>query len=184
MRYLALTILLALTLAAPASAREHMTFAYARNVAINYWAKRNITVPCQPLAHVFTSDEDAQVQAESSEPVNMLADSATCTIDITPLADWYRTHREYAWIYCMEIVHEVGHLAGLEHEYGGVMDSTENIVPYRCDHLNVPKVKARLDNHVRVRGGRTRRGHAKRVSTGRWDADVRADGGSGSISAR
>lgn len=129
-----------LVLSAPAEARKphRMTFQFATVVAVDYWAKRDIAVACHPQARVFTAAEDSDLQlayaADGFASVAMLAYVETCTIGITPGADGLRNDRDLAWMYCMEVVHEIGHIAGLGHDYGGVMALGENVVPWGCDH--------------------------------------------------
>ena len=124
-----------------------MTFEFASWVAVEYLAKRGVTLPCHPRQHLYTNAEDAELQAKyraagiatEGERVDMTADVETCTVGVTPDLDWYRTEPGYKWIYCRGIVHEFGHLAGLSHptpETPGlaIMDIEQNAVPWGCDH--------------------------------------------------
>ena len=118
---------------ADAAERHHrMTFEFASLVAVDYWQARGVEMPCKPIAHVLSAAEDAQVQAELG--ADMLADIPACTVDITPAADSYRLETDLTWTYCAEIVHEFGHLAGLEHAYGGVMGAYVDETPFGCGY--------------------------------------------------
>lgn len=113
-----------------------MTFDFAQMVAVDYWAKRNVTVPCHPREKLLTWDETRSWLDDPASAPDMLADVPTCTVDVTPWAEDSRTVRETASNYCWEITHEVGHLAGLEHVHDGstVMDPDGAPYPYGCTH--------------------------------------------------
>ena len=64
----------------------------------------------------------------------MAADLLACQVLVTPAAEFYRTDRGSHWIYCQEIVHQVGHLAGLTHDYGGVLAQHPAVIPWGCEH--------------------------------------------------
>lgn len=133
--YLAATVLAFLLVASPAQARQRpMTWDYAANVAVDYWADRGIHVSCHPRYDTMP-DYDYSILA--------VADLATCTVILSETAEWYGTQREYAWIYCQTVVHEIGHLAGLEHSYGGVMDHEANVVPKACVHQRKARTSKR-----------------------------------------
>jgi hypothetical protein len=127
-----LSAALAMCVASNASAahRTHrMTFEFATLVAVDYWAKRDVTVPCKPAANLLTWKQTKGWGYET----RMLADRPACTVDITPWAD-IADDPDLAWMYCQEVVHEIGHLAGLEHSYGGVMAADPWVVPFGCAH--------------------------------------------------
>lgn len=131
--------LAALALAAPAQAkqpRHRMTFEFAALVAVNYWQARGVHIPCHPTAKVLTIAEDDAIQASipADEHLDMFAIQATCTIVISPDTAALRTDRDLDWYYCMDVAHELGHLGGLDHDYGGVMNRNQNITPRGCLH--------------------------------------------------
>lgn len=138
-----LTLALAILWTASAEANRHrnrMTFSLARTVAIGYWAKHGIKVPCYPRALVYTyADLADQMARDRSRGVSpyiyaMWADVDLCIVKIPPWTDPLKTVHDTAWIYCQEVVHEIGHIAGLEHTYGGVMRAQNGRVPWGCDH--------------------------------------------------
>jgi hypothetical protein len=111
-------------------AKPQMTFGFAKAIAVDYWARRGVRVACEPEQMLLS---DAETADWGFTP-DMLADVPACAVDVTPWAAAWRTMPGERWYYCREIVHEVGHLAGLGHDYGGVMDEDENIVPWSCSH--------------------------------------------------
>lgn len=134
MRRTLATAVLAMALSAPtADARPHrMSFEFARLVAVDYWAQRAVAVPCRPSVALQTTAQADAMSAAWGFPVAMWALRDSCQVAVTPMAEVYRTDVDLDWLYCADVVHEVGHLAGLGHEYGGVMNPAENVVPFGC----------------------------------------------------
>lgn len=115
---LVLPAMAAVALLIPATASaDQMTFDFATAVGIDYWARRNVATPCRPQQRVYTADEIAGQEAElRAAVVDMLADTAACTIDVLPWAALDESNDSVDRAnYCFEIAHEIGHLAGLEH---------------------------------------------------------------------
>jgi hypothetical protein len=134
---IALTAAVVLTLlagATPASAEHRMTFEYASAVAVDYWTDHGFAVPCQPTLSFMSEAESDHANDVYGGQVDMLTDPASCSIDISVTAEAYRTDRDLDWLYCEDIVHEFGHLAGLDDDAGGIMDSESNVVPFGCAH--------------------------------------------------
>lgn len=102
-----------LLMVAPSTAEakpRRMTFDQAVLVARDYWMQHGVSVPCAPRRQLLTWRETASWNYS----VDMLADVDQCAIEITPWANIRRDRLE-RMNYCWDIVHEVGHLAGLEH---------------------------------------------------------------------
>lgn len=129
---------------------HRMTFNFAVLVARDYWAKRDVRVPCAPTARLLTWQDTK----DWGYGIAMLADVPACEIEITPWTEPLRQLRDSAWMYCERVVHEVGHLAGLEHEYGGVMAAEPESVPWGCAH---PRKFQRRSPYALTRDGFGRR---------------------------
>lgn len=112
------------------------TFAIAKQIGLEYWAERDVTVPCDMGYKVIPATEWDEMEDHYSSPIYMIAGLDNCNAWVSPLAEWHRTHG-YFFDYCIGIVHEMGHFAGLGHDYGGVMD--DDIV-WACGHLRQWKV--------------------------------------------
>lgn len=131
----------AITAPATAVADAHhakpMTYRYAAAVAVDYW-HRHGQLPCGPIRHrVLTAGEMAVYNAIDHTDALMRAERSTCTILSTPLAEAYRRDRDMAaQNFCGPLVHEIGHLAGLEHtNNGSIMDpDTGDTTPWGCTH--------------------------------------------------
>lgn len=123
-----LTLAVVLTLTFTASANAGMTWEFAELVARDHWG----TLPCDPQPRLLTAAESADNDdSHESGYVYMLADPGTCGVWISYTAEWHRAHPGYGWEYCEGVIHEIGHLAGLEHDHGGAMaDET----PFGCAH--------------------------------------------------
>lgn len=122
MQRIVIAVLVALclpgALATPANARTHrMTFQFAVMVANQYWLDRGVYVHCHPQADVLGWKEAAAQHLLVDDPTTpeMVADVPACTVDVMPWTDEWRTDPDLDQDYCWDIVHEVGHLAGLEH---------------------------------------------------------------------
>jgi hypothetical protein len=124
-------------------AKKHrMTFEFASVVAVGYWAKRGLTIPCHPHRRLLTRAENTALQEEyraagligENEGIGMTVDVPSCMVNVTPDLNWYRTQTGFKWIYCQAVTHELGHLAGLGHDYGGIMDFRNGVVPWGCKH--------------------------------------------------
>lgn len=156
---LLLAILVLLCAPAAGHARDRMTFEVASSIATDYWAHRDVTVPCRPQAHIYTYAElEQQIARDESRGENphrfdMFADRPNCQIDVMPWANITpRSDALEQTNYCFEIAHEIGHLAGLEHpDYVGLTPEQRAFVtntvmdewgapPFGCSHLRQWKV--------------------------------------------
>ncbi|HYP48763.1 MAG TPA: matrixin family metalloprotease [Thermoleophilaceae bacterium] len=136
-----------------AKAKRRNPVAVAAAVAKRYWR----ATPCggrikilakQPLAAGLSSDTDAWVTFGSSLGPNNLAASASTFTDCTiSLARWQWSSRreiESDWgMFCLTVIHEMGHLLGREHSQGarGVMAemfTSEANVPRACNATWLP----------------------------------------------
>lgn len=105
-----------------------MTFNFAVIAAKDYWASHGVTIPCRPQRQRLTWANVAGWRQSGYDP-DMITKVETCTVLVHPRAEWYRVHREFAWLYCREVAHELGHLAGLEHD-----DPRIDARPWGCTH--------------------------------------------------
>jgi hypothetical protein len=133
-----------------------MNFALAITIAVSFWGARGVQVPCQPVA---VPGADAQLPMAYGSPIPMAAQG--CRILISSQGTWLRKAGP-AW-YCGDMVHEVGHIAGLPHSEKGLMAPVldfENI-PYECVHwkrfarrhgLHVSGASRRGSGSARARG--------------------------------
>jgi hypothetical protein len=108
-----------------------MHFALALAIAVSFWGARGVTVPCQPTA---VPGSDAALQSEwhgyaFTEP---MATADGCRILLSRYGSALR-HALPA-LYCADVVHETGHLAGLGHTPTGLMaeELDEGDEPYDC----------------------------------------------------
>jgi hypothetical protein len=133
---IALSVSASLLISATASADGHrMTFEFASAVAVDYWAQQDRHIPCTPTPYLMSETESDHATDAYGSQVDMLSDAPSgCTIDISVTAEAYRTDRDLDWMYCQDIAHEFGHLAGLDDDTGGLMDLPVNVVPFGCAH--------------------------------------------------
>lgn len=109
-----------------------MRFALAVAIAINFWSARGVDVPCTPVA---VPGADAQLPLDSwGVPFPMATLTDGCRILLSRQGGALRVDAP-VW-YCAEIVHEVGHLAGLPHSARGIMAATvyADALPHDCEH--------------------------------------------------
>lgn len=111
-----------------------MKFALALAIALHFWGARGVDVPCAPVP---VSGADAQLP-RLQFPGTRLTQTADmgatgCRVLLSSHAAYLRRH-EPAY-YCAEVVHEVGHVAGLPHRDDGVMNARleENAI-WDCAH--------------------------------------------------
>lgn len=131
-------LILLLALVAPGTAAGHrhhrpMSFDYAALVAVDYWTKRGVAVPCHPTYYVLEDADMAVYNARDGVNAYIRASPLRCAVLSTRVEDSYRRD-ELAWMFCGDIAHEFGHLAGLAHEYGGIMAADANFAPWGCTH--------------------------------------------------
>jgi hypothetical protein len=114
-------------------------FALALLIAVHFWGDRNVPIPCHPVA-VMNADAELPPDPVWGERFNLRVPMATyardCRILISHNAE--TTDRIVApETYCMDVVHEVGHIAGLPHTPDGVMAAVTSLddVPYYCRHV-------------------------------------------------
>lgn len=111
-----------------------MHFALALVIAVNFWGARGVHVPCHPVP---VSGADAMLAKDQWGYPEAMAATSGCRILISSISGAQRHMREVAPYYCGEVVHEVGHLAGLPHTPTGLM--TGDVIywewlPYDCIH--------------------------------------------------
>jgi hypothetical protein len=112
-----------------------MHFALALAIAVSFWHARGVEVPCAPVA---VSGADARLPYDALAPagkkwrVPMAAWG--CEILISRETGFLRV--DAAADYCLDVVHEVGHIAGLGHTPTGVMAlaPTANDIPWDCSY--------------------------------------------------
>lgn len=118
-----------------------MTFTVALMIAVSYWGARDIQTPCHPqlvnASQVQMAAWDGTGIFENGKLVakhaGMRAAPWSCTIYQGALARGQA--RLYAPPWCAQIVHEVGHIDGLSHAYGGVMSAEgPSRIPWGCWH--------------------------------------------------
>lgn len=109
-----------------------MKFALALLIAAHFWADRGVTIPCHPVA---IEGRDAVMPLNAfGRPTPTAADVQGCAIYISANGAFLR-HAGPGW-YCMDVVHEIGHLAGLSHTPRGLMAPALGVedMPYDCQH--------------------------------------------------
>lgn len=105
-------------------------------IAMNFWGDRHVNVPCTPVA---VPGADAQMPKYRFGITDvwtvsaMAADAQGCRILISEYGAMVRSIDPA--LYCADVVHEVGHIAGLEHRDDGVMNAQldENRI-WDCAH--------------------------------------------------
>jgi hypothetical protein len=124
-----------------------ISFAAALAIGTAFWSAHNVHVPCHPQPEITA---EAAMPTVNGIPAEMATYGvSTCRIMIGPTALAFQ--REYPDYYCGEIVHELGHIAGLEHTAShGIMDAvqilgTTDWIPKGC------KDAARRDRELRAR---------------------------------
>lgn len=113
-----------------------MYFALAVAIAMSFWGARGVDVPVTPTA---VSGADARLQVVSSIGgyVNVADTAAMGTLGSTVFLSSYAAYQRRAEpeLYCAEVVHEVGHVAGLPHRDDGVMNEVlERNAIWDCAH--------------------------------------------------
>jgi hypothetical protein len=106
-------------------------FVLAVLIAVHFWGERGVQVPCHPVA---VENADALLPLDKNGFVaSMGSDRAGCRI-LIPHQD--QIDRAAPNWYCMGVVHEVGHLAGLQHTPTGLMAEYNGYedMPYDCQH--------------------------------------------------
>lgn len=129
-----------------------MRFVIAVAIAVSFWHARGVEIPCHPVPVV---NADALLpKGEWGWPADMGATSG-CRILLSNGGSVSRVAAPDR--YCTEIVHEVGHLAGLPHTEHGVMSPViedDSDIPYDCKHWQAAARRLGFKPHrtVRVRG--------------------------------
>jgi predicted Zn-dependent protease with MMP-like domain len=104
------------------------------DIAVDFWKERGVQV-CEPVP----MQAPRLVDVDGIEAAGR-ASTALCRFWLQDfivreaLADrWRRGGSDgFREVVCAMVVHEVGHLAGLQHSDTGVMDETASAVPYAC----------------------------------------------------
>lgn len=94
-----------------------MHFAIAVAIAIHFWTVRHVPINCTPTPVVATDVQVDGAMAEAYGPGQSLCG----TILISRTLQHARTGNP--GLYCAVIVHEVGHVGGLDHSLTGVMSA-------------------------------------------------------------
>jgi hypothetical protein len=130
---LALALSLAAATPAAASDWDGASFAGQRplsapaleRIAVDFWAQRNIRV-CDPTimrAPRLLASDGVQASGRAWAP--------SCTVWVQDL--WATSaHRDVREELCTLVVHETGHLAGLEHTDSGLMAESPDATPWAC----------------------------------------------------
>ena len=102
-----------------------MTFALALLIATVFWTGNGVAPTCHPNAVQL----DHQITGYAY-PVGAVAVRQTCTAEFS-----LDTVEDEPWRRCQAMVHEVGHLFGLQHVTGGIMAADPaGYVPEACEH--------------------------------------------------
>lgn len=145
-----LAVLLAASLAisaSPAQARPHrhhrMTFDFAQMAAVNYWAKRDVTIPCHSTGIELNDEQFAEVVAfYGDDDIAVIYDIPDCTVLFPPETAHDRHVAPLS--YCYAVQYALGYIAGA----GEAAEHIRN-VPWGC--LHPFKFRQRWDREHRSR---------------------------------
>lgn len=107
-----------------------MYFALALAIAMNFWTARHVPVPCTPVP---VPGADARMPKDAfGFTAPMLA--VGCQVLLSGEA--VEVRKMSPPLYCADVVHEVGHVAGKHHTAAGIMGERVGLadVPYDCWH--------------------------------------------------
>lgn len=107
-----------------------MTFAVAAAIAVSYWGARDMPPTCNPQPYPISQAAMSVFDGQDGVQAVARAEQGTCRVLIAPRLAVIR-RRDPVW-YCTIIVHEIGHLHGLSHAYGGVMSPELSHIPAAC----------------------------------------------------
>jgi hypothetical protein len=115
-----------------------MNFALALSIAVSFWGARGAPVSCHPVAVPGSYADLILPKDQWGFPAAMGAVPGTCTIYISSAATTYRHDRIMRATYCMDVVHEVGHIVGKPHSADptSIMyrDADDRYAPWDCWH--------------------------------------------------
>lgn len=136
-----------------------MTFAAAVAIAISFWGARHVDTPCAPSPIVV---QDSELPTPNGIPALAATYGRTgpygyCKVLISHDLQQWRTYDP--GYYAVVIIHEVGHIDGIGHIPGGIMDA--NGTPrYRTAYpLEVRQVVARMKQYCQIPQGGYERCH-------------------------
>lgn len=119
-----------------------MNFALALAIAISFWGDRGVQVPCTPTVVAGRNADRVLPKDQWGLPAEAGADQARCIVYISSQGQLYRRLKDMKQTYCMNVVHEVGHLAGIPHsETIGLMsaETDDRFAPWDCWHWRSAK---------------------------------------------
>lgn len=115
-----------------------MHFALALAIAVSFWGARGVPITYQPTAVTGPYADKILPKDEWGIPAAMGTLPDTRTIYIASYASAFRYESDMRVTYCMDVVHEVGHLGGRPHsdDPTSIMSRVpdDRYAPWDCVH--------------------------------------------------